>query len=64
MIVYVGAHYFIFMKNPDLKKEGYTSNKWKLYNDHIYKEFRYWKDVSSYCLEGGCLPTILIYEKQ
>lgn len=63
MILYVGAHYLIFMKNPDLKKEGYCSNKWKLYNDTSVKEFHYWSDVATYCLEGGCLPTILIYEK-
>lgn len=63
MICYVGAHYLIFLRNPELKVDKYKSSKWKLYNDTEIKEFRNWLQIVTYCIENKCIPTVLIYHK-
>jgi hypothetical protein len=62
MILYLGAHYLIFLKNPDLKVDKYSPERWRIFNDTQTQTFRKWADVAKYCVEGQCLPTVLLYE--
>lgn len=63
MILYVGAHYLIILRNPEAKQDSFCRNKWRLYNDTKTSTFQNWCDVAKYCVEGSCLPTVLIYEQ-
>lgn len=62
MICFVGAHYLIILRNPDLLQNKYSRDKWRLYNDTQIKNFRDWSQVTKYCIESKCLPTVLLYE--
>ena len=62
MILFVGAHYLIILRNPDLLHDRTAINKWRLYNDTQIKDFRDWSQVTKYCVESKCLPTVLFYE--
>ena len=62
MILFVGAHYLLIMRNPDLLHNRSARNKWRLYNDTWIKDLRDWSEVTKYCVESKCLPTVLLYE--
>ena len=63
MICFVGAHYLVIMKNPELKIDPFCRNKFRLFNDLTIQDFRSWCDVVKYCIEVGCLPTVLTYQQ-
>lgn len=61
MILFVGAHYMIILRNPESYQDR-NSNKWRLYNDTQINDFKDWSEVLTYCFEQRCFPTVLIYE--
>lgn len=61
MIVFVGAHYQIIMRNPQLKEDRYYNKKWVIYNDLEVIEYSTWYDILSVLIDSSALPTLLIY---
>ena len=52
MILYVGAHYLIFMKNPEIKYDKYVRERWRCFNDTQTFTFKKWFEIAKYCIEG------------
>jgi len=67
MICFVGAHYFIFIRNHishSLSSSIYSrSFDWKLYDDDIVRSYADWYDVVKECIELKAIPTVLLFQK-